>query len=168
MAKATTKFLNSIHRTNVGLAAAVTSHARIILYKLFEEVIARGGTILYTDTDSIFAQIPSNPFNLPFGPFMWAEEPENNSYSKVLFIAPKIYYLEAISGKVVFKVKGVNTKEHDFKYYQLENAFLAHEAISFKGQTEFRRVKTAGTFTGIEVLNNLIKTYNLFTLSKRV
>lgn len=168
MAKATTKFLNSIHRTNVGLAAAVTSHARIILYKLFEEVIARGGIILYTDTDSIFAQIPSNPFNIPFGPFIWVEEPENNRYSKVLFIAPKIYYLEAISGKTVFKVKGVNTKEHDFKYYQLENAFLAHEAISFKGQIEFRRVKTSGTFTGIEVLNNLIKTYNLFTLSKRV
>ena len=55
--------------TNMGIAAAITSHGRIILYRLFLEVQKMGGTILYCDTDRVFAALPDSPFGKPFGPF---------------------------------------------------------------------------------------------------
>jgi DNA polymerase elongation subunit (family B) len=35
-------------------AMIITSRARIILFTALEEVLARGGRILYCDTDSVF------------------------------------------------------------------------------------------------------------------
>ena len=55
--------------TNVAIARAITSHGRIVLYKLMQEIMDRGGKMLYTDTDRVFAQLPTNPFGKPFGPF---------------------------------------------------------------------------------------------------
>lgn len=56
--------------TNMAIAATITSHGRIILYNLYEEVIERGGKICYSDTDSVYAYLPESPFNKPFGPFI--------------------------------------------------------------------------------------------------
>jgi hypothetical protein len=42
-------------KSNVSIAAQITSKARIKLYNGFMEVINNGGRLLYTDTDSIFA-----------------------------------------------------------------------------------------------------------------
>src|SRR5574343_74039 len=42
------------HTSNVVIAAAITSKARIKLYRGFVSVIKNGGRILYSDTDSIF------------------------------------------------------------------------------------------------------------------
>jgi len=41
--------------TNIPLAAAITAHARIVLYRLYMEVENRGGIVCYSDTDSVFA-----------------------------------------------------------------------------------------------------------------
>jgi hypothetical protein len=46
--------------SNVSIAAAITSKARIKLYKAYKEVIKRGGRLLYSDTDSIFAAYKKN------------------------------------------------------------------------------------------------------------
>ena len=56
--------------TNVALAAAITSRARLVMLNLFEEVGKMGGVILYTDTDSVYASLPTSPFGKPFGPFI--------------------------------------------------------------------------------------------------
>lgn len=52
--KSANKALNN-KAINIPIAAAITAHARIVLYKLFIEVEARGGVMCYTDTDSVFA-----------------------------------------------------------------------------------------------------------------
>jgi hypothetical protein len=41
--------------SNVCIAAAITSKARIKLYKAYKEVLNNGGRLLYSDTDSVFA-----------------------------------------------------------------------------------------------------------------
>jgi len=46
---------NNKSRRNVSYAAAISSKARIKLYKALKEVIEDGGRLLYCDTDSIFA-----------------------------------------------------------------------------------------------------------------
>jgi DNA polymerase elongation subunit (family B) len=44
--------------TNVGIAAAITSKARVTLNKLINRVTTAGGRVIYSDTDSILALPP--------------------------------------------------------------------------------------------------------------
>jgi DNA polymerase elongation subunit (family B) len=55
--------------TNMAVAAAITSHARVLLYNIFLEVELKGGKVLYCDTDSVFATFPEAPFGTMFGKF---------------------------------------------------------------------------------------------------
>jgi DNA polymerase elongation subunit (family B) len=54
---------------NIAVAATVTAQGRVQLYQLMKEVVARGGVVCYTDTDSVFCTLPEEPFNKPFGPY---------------------------------------------------------------------------------------------------
>lgn len=62
--------IHSNKNTNLALASAITAEGRVMLYNLFMEVNKRGGTMIYCDTDSVFAHLPESPFNKPFGPFI--------------------------------------------------------------------------------------------------
>jgi DNA polymerase elongation subunit (family B) len=42
-------------QTNVALASAITSYGRVMLYEMMIEIEGRGGKMMYTDTDSLFA-----------------------------------------------------------------------------------------------------------------
>lgn len=55
--KAFTKFKlsDSEKLTNMALAATITSHARLVLYNLYQEIDLIGGKLCYRDTDSVFA-----------------------------------------------------------------------------------------------------------------
>jgi serine/threonine-protein kinase RIO1 len=48
---------------NVGIAAAISSKARIKLYRAHESVRLNGGRVLYSDTDSVFAAYKKNVIN---------------------------------------------------------------------------------------------------------
>lgn len=151
---------------NVAVASAVTAYGRVQLYSLMQEVQARGGTVCYTDTDSVFAWLPEAPFNKPFGPYTWVGPAEEHTLTKSLFLAPKMYYHEDLRGKVTFKVKGVNTKNSDVTYEQLCDLFLSKSSIKFTGQVQYRRVpKIAGI--GVIITENLEKAYALQRDSKR-
>lgn len=52
--KSCTKALNN-KSINIPIAAAITAHARIVLYNLYMEVEKMGGIVCYSDTDSVFA-----------------------------------------------------------------------------------------------------------------
>jgi DNA polymerase elongation subunit (family B) len=51
---------NTKVHSNILLAAAITSKARIKLYTAQQSVIQNGGRLLYSDTDSIFAAFTKN------------------------------------------------------------------------------------------------------------
>jgi len=53
---------NNIKKTknNINIASAITSKARIKLYKAQQNVIINNGRVLYSDTDSIFAAYKEN------------------------------------------------------------------------------------------------------------
>lgn len=54
-------------KNNIALACAITSKARIKLYKAQQAVIENGGRILYSDTDSIFAAYKKDVTNEQHG-----------------------------------------------------------------------------------------------------
>ena len=152
---------------NIAIRSAITSYGRIILYKLWIDVINQGGTLLYSDTDSVFAAFDEAPYGKTFNGFVWPEDPKGtDTFNKVLFIAPKIYYLERVSGNVKFAVKGVsNTK--GFIYEDLIQIFVNKEKLVFKNQVKFRTLTKGGVVKGINVNNNLTKTYDIFASVKR-
>lgn len=47
---------HKITKSNIAIASAITSKARIKLYQAFLDVINSGGRVLYCDTDSVFAE----------------------------------------------------------------------------------------------------------------
>lgn len=151
---------------NIAIAATVTAYGRVQLYSLMQEVQERGGKVCYTDTDSVFAWMPESPINKPFGPYTWVGPAEEHTLSNSLFIAPKMYYHQDLSGKVTFKVKGVNTKNSDITYEQLCELFITKSSIKFTDQTQYRRVpKLQGV--GVMITENLEKSYILQLDSKR-
>ena len=152
---------------NMAVASAVASKARLLLLSLMREVESRGGVMIYCDTDSVFAILPQNPINLPFGPFIWDENKGNNKLVRMLAMAPKMYWYETSTGKVVFKVKGVSTRNSNYTYENLKALFLAQEFITFKDQQQFRNLKTGLHFEGVKVVTDVMKTYNIYAHSKR-
>jgi hypothetical protein len=54
---------------NVSYAAAITSKARIKLYRAIKCCLLDGGKLLYCDTDSIFAAYPKKNKNVFFGEY---------------------------------------------------------------------------------------------------
>jgi hypothetical protein len=153
---------------NIAIASAVTSYGRVALYELIQEITARGGKICYTDTDSIYAWLPEPPFGKPFGPYIWAEEEKSNTFSKALFIAPKIYWHQDINSKVTFKVKGVNTTISKIKYTfeELTKMFVDSIHITFNNQQQWTHINKSDGM-GVIIRTDVWKSYAILTDSKR-
>jgi hypothetical protein len=79
-----------------------------------------------------------------------------------------MYYHRDLNGKVVFKVKGVNTKVSELPTYEeLCSLFINKSTVKFTDQTQYRRTpKIEGT--GVIIADNLVKRYNLASNSKRM
>lgn len=114
------KKIHKALKTNVAVAAAITSKARIKLYRGFQAVISNGGRIIYCDTDSIFAAFPINSSveNKYLGDIIFDTTVPGTIIADSVFIAPKTYGLRLGSGEEVIKIKGVTRPEvslHDLK-----------------------------------------------------
>lgn len=112
--KKKTESLNS----NVILAAAITSKARVKLYKGFKSVIKGGGRILYCDTDSIFAAFNRNVDNLRFGEVFFDTMVKNTKLSKSIFALPKAYSIVNEGGEQTTKIKGFDTVKISFEKFK--------------------------------------------------
>jgi hypothetical protein len=103
-------------------AAAVTSYARIFMSKVKLDILNKGGEIYYTDTDSIFTNIPLKPEQVGdgLGQFKLVDE-----IKEAYFISSKTYCLLLKNNKVIIKAKGLKNsslKLKDFK--NLYNGFI--------------------------------------------
>ena len=150
---------------NMGIAAAITAHGRIMLYNLYLEVEKIGGVLMYSDTDSVFAWLPEAPFGKPFGPFIWTGKPESETSKEFVFIAPKMYYFKSEDGKLKFKVKGVSTASSKYNHLDLMKVLEEKGKITFTNQKTFNNLPLK-MGAGIIVKEGLSKTYNMMD-SKR-
>lgn len=83
-------------------------------------------------------------------------------------MAPKIYYLEDLNGRVVFKVKGANTAGRVYTYDELTQIMLQSDVISMKDQVQFAQIIKDNKFEGITINKDLTKTFKTISDSKRV
>lgn len=101
-------------QASVGIASAVTSYARIKMHSY--KMLCPEGSLCYTDTDSLFTtkEIPSQYISDTEMGLLKLE----GIVKKAIFVAPKSYFVEYVSGKVVKKSKGFkseNVSEDDYE-----------------------------------------------------
>lgn len=101
---------NSNLFSNIAIASAITSKARIKLYEGYMSVINNGGRILYSDTDSIFAAYNRDVTNEKHGEIFWDKNRSDLYIEDAIFIAPKHYGLK-INNKEIIKIKGLKTND---------------------------------------------------------
>jgi hypothetical protein len=95
-------------KTNVILAAFVTSHARL---KLFSELKKLGDRVLYFDTDSIFYISREGEYDPPLGPYLGQFtneiDPEHGDHiDEFVSAGPKNYAYKTNKGYTDCTVKG--------------------------------------------------------------
>jgi len=150
-------------KSNVAIASAITSKARIRLYKAFLEVIRSGGRVLYCDTDSVFASFErtANVENRNLGEYVFFDTSKSDTVIKdCVFVLPKTYGVLLESGEEVIKFKGVNISSLTLS--KLKSSFYSGERTL---QLTSDHIKT----NNMEVLYHLQKKeINIQAYDKRV
>jgi len=146
-------------KNNVALAAAITSKARIKLYKAQKDVIYFNGRLLYSDTDSIFASYTQNVLGEKHGSVFWDSSKKDTLINKAVFINPKTYALIYNNGEEIVKMKGYNQK--NFKYKYMEENFYNEKKISLKDYLFIRKKEL------ILMKESVEKTFDLSNYNKR-
>jgi hypothetical protein len=102
------------HNVSIAIASAITAYARIHMtqFKNNPDFI-----LYYTDTDSAYVDKPL-PQHMKSSTILGKMKLEN-ILDKAIFLAPKVYYLETVDGKVIYKAKGlkheVEITKNDFE-----------------------------------------------------
>jgi len=108
--------------SNVSVAAAITSKARIRLYKGFLEVKKNGGRLLYCDTDSIVAAFALKSYkrvlNTYLGDVFFDSTKNDTVIPKAVFALPKTYAIKLVNGDEIVKVKGFNNNKTNFNSFK--------------------------------------------------
>lgn len=151
------KIKNSKIKNNIALASAITSKARIKLYKAQNDVIKNGGRLLYSDTDSIFAAYTEKFYDKVHGTVDWSKE--NIEIKDAVFISPKTYAYISEKEEII-KIKGFNTKS--VKFNELKESFYSNYK-TIKMAKEQKILKKNISIYSIEEEKNL----NLATYDKR-
>jgi hypothetical protein len=100
------------HNVNIAIASAITAYARIHMSQFKNNPDFK---LYYTDTDSAY-------FDRPLPDYMvdrktLGKMKLENIVKKAVFLAPKLYFLETIEDKIIYKVKGLshNIELKDFE-----------------------------------------------------
>ena len=141
------------HNVSIGIASAITSYARIHMSQFKNNL---NYNLYYTDTDSIYIDKPL-PENLVNDKILGKMKLEN-IIKKAIFLAPKVYYLETVDGKGIYKVKGlshnIELNINDFKNLLYKDSFIE------KTQIKWRKHIDVGNISVIEQLYTLKVTDN--------
>ena len=117
-------------KNNIVIAAAITSKARIKLFKAQQNVIKNGGRLLYSDTDSIFAAFKRDVTNERHGEVFWDGEKSDTIIKEAIFFAPKSYALKYNDEKYKIKIKGYN--QFDITFDEIAKKYREKSQINLK------------------------------------
>jgi hypothetical protein len=105
---------NRLHDVSVATSSAITSYSRIYMNKIKLDILNKGGSIYYTDTDSIVTdlKLDDNLVGKDIGQFKLEHEIE-----EAYFISSKTYCLKTKTGHIIKKSKGLSSKVLIFDDY---------------------------------------------------
>jgi hypothetical protein len=116
------------HNVSIAIASAITAYARIHMSQFKNNP---DFTLYYSDTDSAYFDKPL-PDHL-VDPNGLGKLKLEYICKKAIFLAPKVYYLETIDNKVIYKVKGlshdINLNKNDFENLLYKDNYLEKSQI---------------------------------------
>ena len=124
--------------SNVAIASAISSKARIKLIKAFNDVKSNGGDLKYCDTDSLFVGFKKDILDEKHGEVYWDSKKKDTIIENSIFIAPKLYGVKFKNIEVeTIKIKGISNPQ--IRIEDLKKSFYNNKTnIKFK-QTQFSR-----------------------------
>ena len=144
--------------SNVAIAAAITSKARIKLFKAYKDVIKNKGRLLYSDTDSIFAAYEKDVRDEKHGEIFWDSSKKDTVIEKAIFAIPKGY---AVKYKEISTVKIKGFRKDSITYEDFEKTFKNEKELITK-EIHLNKSKFKLKFEEIE------KTILLHNYDKRI
>jgi len=122
---------NSSGINNIAVAAAITSIARIKLYKTFIDVIKNGGRLLYSDTDSVFAAFNNDVvLDKLFYSGLFFDSKKNTTIIKNSFFADtKTYSIVYNNNAQITKIRGLPTNTINFSTFI--NIFFKKKILNY-------------------------------------
>ena len=141
------------HNTNVSIASAITSYARIHMSQFKNN---SNFTLYYTDTDSAYIDKPLPKYMI--SDKILGKMKLENILDKAIFLAPKVYYLITELGHHIYKVKGLS-HEVVLSYNDFEN-LLIKESFLKKLQTKWRKNLSEGNISVLDEVYTLQVTSN--------
>jgi DNA polymerase type B, organellar and viral len=136
---------NSTHNINIGVAAAITAYARIHMSQFKNNPKIN---LYYSDTDSIYTD--SDIDESLISETELGKLKLENVCKKAIFLSPKVYCLETIEGKIVYKVKGL---KHEIELTMNDFELLLNkDSLIEKYQDKWIRKLSIGK---INILNEL-------------
>jgi DNA polymerase type B, organellar and viral len=138
----------STQNVSIGIAAAVTAYARVYMSQFKNNPKIN---LYYTDTDSIYtdSELDSNLISETVLGKLKVE----NICKKAIFLTPKVYCLETIDEKFIYKVKGLKHEvELTMEDFEL---LLNKDSLLQKTQNKWRRNLSKGYIHLLEQLYTL-------------
>lgn len=137
--------------SNIGIAAIITSRARIKLYHAMQFISGEGGRVLYVDTDSLVCAFKQTEVLSKKIMNFFDFSKKETIIMDAVFIAPKSYALRYDWGEVV-RIKGVDVP--DLKFEDIKKAFYMDETLSLR-KSSASREGLSYSFISEEVLIKL-------------
>lgn len=154
-------------QSNISLASAISSKARIKLLTAFKDVTKEGGSIKYCDTDSLFVGFKKNVLNMKHGEVFWDESKNDTKINNSIFILPKMYGISynieennIIKEKEIIKIKGITKPNIELK--SLKKKFYNNENIFSFTQNQFNKKNMIINLEKVE------KNININLFNKRI
>lgn len=148
---------SKIQGINVGLAAAITSKARILLAETIIHLEENGGRILYCDTDSVFVEFKEK---VDYSRFAW--DKQDSIYDQAVFALPKTYALKKGDDEIV-KIKGI--PRNSVKFDVFKEKFINQEFLDFKENMVVNKkdfvIRKGNVFKQIDLSNYDKRTFTL-------
>ena len=145
----------------IQFAAAITSKARVRLYKNLLEIQKMGGRLLYCDTDSYFVEYFNNVIGETHGEVFWDPQKKDTILKDAVFVAPKVYAIKYDNYSTIVKIKGIENKKISFEQIK-ESFYSSKETLEFDNENYLKKKNLNISF------HNQTKILSLQTYDKRI
>jgi hypothetical protein len=128
---------------SIGIAAAITAYARMHMQQFLQ---CKDYNVYYTDTDSI---VTDKPISDSYIGKALGQLKLEYTIKRGIFLAPKVYSIESITGKIVSKAKGL--KDYSLSFDWFNSLLYKDSTIAIKQERWTRSLKNGA----IEIKNQL-------------
>lgn len=154
------------HNVSISIASAITAYARIHMSQFKNNP---NFNLFYSDTYSIYIDKPL-PDSMISNTILGRMKLEC-TLTDAIFLSPKMYYLETIDGKLIYKVKGlkheVELTKGEFESLLYKDAFLQKHQSKWSRSLSEAQINILNQIYTLKVTDNK-REYLLFSFCKLI